>query len=85
MNGLYLHAIWIWVALESIKDGKKVNVFYVVDWSHERSVVVLDHFRNFKGRVVTTSKIEEARVMRGKMKHLVLKFNLTPGRTGHNA
>ena len=28
-----------------MKDGKKVNV----DQNHERSVVVLDHFRNFKG------------------------------------
>ena len=36
-------------ALESTKDGKKVNVLCIVDQNHERSVVVLDHFRNFKG------------------------------------
>ena len=39
----------IWKALESTKDGKKVNVLCVVDRNHERPVVVLDHFRNFKG------------------------------------
>ena len=31
------------------KDGKKVNVLCIVDPNHGRSVVVLDHFRNFKG------------------------------------
>ena len=36
-------------ALESTKDGKKVNVLCIVDQNHERSVVALDHFRNFKG------------------------------------
>ena len=36
-------------ALESIKDGKKVNVLSINDQNHERSVVVLDRFRNFKG------------------------------------
>ena len=48
--------------MESTKDGKKVNVLCIVDQNHERPVVVLDHFRNFKGIqsiVVTTSKIEE--------------------------
>ena len=30
------------------RDGKKVNVLCIVDRSHGRSVVVLDHFRNFK-------------------------------------
>ena len=29
--------------------GKKVNVLCIVDRNHETSVVVLDHFRNFKG------------------------------------
>ena len=38
-----------WKALESRKDGKKVNVLCIVDRNYERSVVVLDHFRNFKG------------------------------------
>ena len=31
------------------KNGKKVNALCIVDQNHERSVVVLDHFRNFKG------------------------------------
>ena len=31
----------------STKDGKKVNVLWIVDQNHERSVVVLDHCRNF--------------------------------------
>ena len=26
------------------KDGKKVNVLFIVDRNHKRSVVVLDHF-----------------------------------------
>ena len=30
------------------KYGKKVNVLCIVEWNHERSVVVLDHFRDFK-------------------------------------
>ena len=32
---------------EKLKDGKKVNVLCIVDRNHERSVVILDHFRNF--------------------------------------
>ena len=39
----------IWKVMESTKDGKKVNALCVVGQNHERSVVVLDHFRNFKG------------------------------------
>ena len=31
------------------ENGKKVNVLCIVDQNHERSVVVLDYFRNFKG------------------------------------
>ena len=31
------------------EHGKKVNVLCIVDQNHERSVVVLDYFRNFKG------------------------------------
>ena len=34
--------------MKSKKDGKKVNVLCIVDQNHERYVVVLDHFRNFK-------------------------------------
>ena len=35
-----------------MKDGKKVNVLCIVDQNLERSVVVLDHFRNFKGIIL---------------------------------
>ena len=31
------------------KYGKKVNVIYTVDQNHQRSVIVADHSRNFKG------------------------------------
>ena len=31
------------------KDGKKVNLLYIVDQNHQRSVIVKDHSRNFKG------------------------------------
>ena len=30
------------------KDGKKVNVSYIVDQNHQSSVIVIDHSRNFK-------------------------------------
>ena len=39
----------IWRALESGTEGKKVSVLYIVAWNQERSVVVIEHFRNFKG------------------------------------
>ena len=32
-----------------MKDRKKVNVLCIIDQSNMKSVVVLDHFRNFKG------------------------------------
>ena len=32
-----------------MKEGKKVNVLCIFDRNHRRSVVALDHFRNFKG------------------------------------
>ena len=47
MNGLYLQHEKLWKV--TTKDGKKVNVLCIVDRNHERSVVVLDHIRNFKG------------------------------------
>ena len=34
--------------MESTIDGKKTNAVCIVDRNHERSVVFLDHFRNFK-------------------------------------
>ena len=43
MNGLTCSG----KALESTKDGKKVNILCIIDQNHERPVVVLDHFRNF--------------------------------------
>ena len=47
MNGLYLQYE---EPVESAirKDGKKLNVVYVVDQNHQRSVIVIDHSRNFK-------------------------------------
>ena len=40
----------IWRALESAiqKDGKKVNVLYINDQNHQRSVIAADHFRSVK-------------------------------------
>ena len=32
-----------------MKDGKKMNVLCIVERNHEKSMVVLDRFRNFKG------------------------------------
>ena len=40
-------------------DRKKVNVLYIVDWNNKRSVIAVNHFRNFKGiwlMVVTMEK-----------------------------
>ena len=44
----------IWRAEESIvrKDGKKLNVLYIVDRNHQRSVIVVDHSRNFLRHLV---------------------------------
>ena len=30
------------------KDEKKVNVLYIVDQNHQRYVILVDNFRNFK-------------------------------------
>ena len=32
-----------------MKEGKNVVVLCIFDQNHSRSVVALDHFRNFKG------------------------------------
>ena len=32
-----------------MRYGKNVNVLCIVDQNHERSAVVLEHFKNFKG------------------------------------
>ena len=45
MNSLYLQRR----ALEITKDGKRMNILCIVDRNHERFVVLLDHFKNFKG------------------------------------
>ena len=47
MNGLYLQYEKLWKV--PTKDGKKANVLCIIDQNHERFVVALDHFRNFKG------------------------------------
>ena len=42
----------IWRALESTiwKDGEKGEfTLYIVDGNHQRSVILVDHSRNFKG------------------------------------
>ena len=36
-------------SLKSTKNEKKVNVLCIIDQNYERSVVVLNYFRNFKG------------------------------------
>ena len=48
MNGLYLKYEKLW-KVPPTKDGEKVNVLCIVDRNHERCVVLLDHFRDFKG------------------------------------
>ena len=39
----------LWMMGENTKDGRKVNVLCIVDWNHQRSMVVVDYSRNFKG------------------------------------
>ena len=48
MNLWMVYILAVWKALESTKDGKKVNVLCIVDQYREKSVVALGHFRNFK-------------------------------------
>ena len=45
---LWMVKLAIWKPLESTKDGKKMNILRIVDQNHERPVVVLYHFTNFK-------------------------------------
>ena len=62
----------MWKALESTKDGKKVNLLCTVDWNHERSVVVLDYFRDFKGiylKVENNIENEEGILIQGKINY----------------
>ena len=49
MNGLYLQYQELWMESIIRKDEKKVNVLYIVDQNHQRSVIVVDHSRDFKG------------------------------------
>ena len=42
-----IHATWR--ALESTKEGKEIYVLCIVTRNRERSVVIIDHFSNFKG------------------------------------
>ena len=39
----------LWMMGENTKDGRKVNVLCIVDRNHQRSMVVVDYSRNFKG------------------------------------
>ena len=67
MNGLTCNR----KALESIKEGKNVNELCIADRNHERSMVFLDHFRNFKGMhliVEHNIKNEERILIQGKGK-----------------
>ena len=51
MNGLYLQYEVLWKV--------QYSVFHIVDRNHQRSVIVVDHSRNFKGiqsMVVTIEK-----------------------------
>ena len=49
MNGLYLQYEELWMESTIRKDRKKVNVLYIVDQNHQRSVIIVDHSRNSKG------------------------------------
>ena len=44
MNGLYLQYERLW----KVQKKEEGNCICIVDRNHERSVVVLDYFRNFK-------------------------------------
>ena len=51
-----------------------MNVLCIVDRNHERSVVVLDHFRNFKGIYLTVEyniENEEGILIQGKGNYIV--------------
>ena len=39
------------------KDGKKVNVLYIVDRNHQRSAIAVDHSKYFKGDVGYSGEI----------------------------
>ena len=56
---LYLQYEELWKVTAIRKDGKKVNVLYVVDGNDQGSVIVVDHSRNFKdiySMVITMEK-----------------------------
>ena len=57
----------IWKALESAKYWKKVNVLCIADQNHERPVVVLDYFRNFKDKLL----LEKLKKEKLKIKNLL--------------
>ena len=49
-------------SLKSTKNEKKVNVLCIIDQNYERSVVALNHFRNFKGiQLIVEYNIEKMR------------------------
>ena len=47
MNGLYLHYEELWMESTIRRDGEKVNVLYIVDRNHQKSVIAVDHFKEF--------------------------------------
>ena len=47
MNGLYLQYEELWMESTIRRDGKKVNVLYIVDRNHQKSVIAVDHFKEF--------------------------------------
>ena len=49
MNLLMVYTCNVKSSGKSTKDGKTVNVLCIVDRNHEIFVVVIDHFRNFRG------------------------------------
>ena len=49
-------------SLKSTKNEKKMNVLCIIDQNYERSVVVLNHFRSFKGiQLIVEYNIEKMR------------------------
>ena len=49
MNGLYMQYEELWMKSTIRKYGKKVNVLYIIDLNHQRSVIVVYYSMNIKG------------------------------------
>ena len=48
MNLWMVYACNIKGSVKYSKDDKKVNALCIVDWNYQRSLVVVNHSRNFK-------------------------------------